>query len=310
VPGQYVTFTATVNAAMDGPPVGTITFNDGNTVLATEPLSGGIASVSVFFVSLGTHAITATYTPSQNFASSGPAAVNQVVQPAAFEATSQAGQWALFVGGTNADDTINIQVKPQTGGPDLARITIKTEGVSGQYNSGWVSPPSGSITRLYAYGLDGNDTITIKDQKPGVTAMLFGGNGDDTLNAGMGPTVLAGGDGNDTLVGGDGPSLLLGGRGSDMLNAGKGNTILIGGYTDLDTPTPANLTALDQVLSAWSSGSVSAASALLNSSTVHDDGAADVFSSGSGMDWFLVNLVQDTVKKKKTGDLVTDTTGW
>jgi hypothetical protein len=55
---------------------------------------------------------------------------------------------------------------------------------------------------------------------------------------------------------------------------------------------------------------VSAASALLNSSTVHDDGTADVLSSGAGMDWFLVNLVLDTVRKQKAGELVADTTGW
>jgi hypothetical protein len=309
VPGQYVTFTATVAAARGGTPGGSVTFQDGGSVLATVALSGGSASCAVPLVALGGHSVTASYNPDSNHTASASSALSQAVQPVAFEPGPQAGQWVLYVGGTNSDDTIAIQIQPQTNGPDEALVTIQTKGVAGQYRSGWISPPSGSITRLYAYGLDGNDTITVLDQKPGVTAMLFGGNGNDTITAGKGPTALVGGAGNDTLIGGDGPTLLTGGGGSDMLNAGKGNTILIGGSTDLDTPTPANLAALDQVLSAWSSGGVSAASALLNSPTVHDDGAADVLSSGAGMDWFLVNLVQDTVKKQKTGDLVTETTG-
>jgi Ca2+-binding RTX toxin-like protein len=103
--------------------------------------------------------------------------------------------------------------------------------------------------------------------------------------------VLVSGDGNDTPKGDGDASLLIGGGGADTLVAGRGNSILIGGYTDYDPPTPANLAALDQLMSAWSSGRVSAASAYLNRSTVPDHGTADILMGGDGIDWFLANLL-------------------
>jgi hypothetical protein len=314
VPGQYTTFTATATTTAPGAgyPTGTVTVTDTTTgqSLGSATLTNGVATITVPFVTLGTHQVTAAYTPTPNFAATSLAPVNQVVQPVAFEPGPQAGQWTLFVGGTNADDKINIQVQPQPSGSDRASVQIQTNGVPVDFKSGWITPPSGSIVQVVAYGLDGNDTITVQDEKPGVTALLFGGNGNDTLNAGHGPTALVGGAGNDVLNGGDGPSILIGGPGPDTLKAGKGNTLLIGGSTAFDDPTPANLAALDQILNAWSSGGGTAASSFLNRSTIHDDGSADAVTGGDGTDWFLVNLTQDSVKKKKAGDVVTDTTGW
>ncbi len=65
--GQAVTFVATVNSA-GGAPVGTVTFADGATPLATVPLDGsGQAAVTISTLSLGSHAITATYNGSTDF---------------------------------------------------------------------------------------------------------------------------------------------------------------------------------------------------------------------------------------------------
>jgi hypothetical protein len=59
--GQAVTFVATVNSA-SGTPVGTVTFADGATPLATVSLDGsGQAAVTITTLSPGSHAITATY---------------------------------------------------------------------------------------------------------------------------------------------------------------------------------------------------------------------------------------------------------
>ena len=59
--GQAVTFVATVNSA-GGTPVGTVTFADGTTPLATVPLDGsGQAALTISTLSPGSHAITATY---------------------------------------------------------------------------------------------------------------------------------------------------------------------------------------------------------------------------------------------------------
>ncbi|WP_261560698.1 Ig-like domain-containing protein, partial [Frankia tisae] len=61
--GQTVTLTASVTAAdpAAGAPGGTVTFLDGATTLATAPLSGGQAGVSISGLQPGTHAITASY---------------------------------------------------------------------------------------------------------------------------------------------------------------------------------------------------------------------------------------------------------
>jgi hypothetical protein len=57
-PGQAVTFTAAVSCT--NPPTGTVTFQDGSTVLGSAAVSNGQASISTTFAT-GTHSITAAY---------------------------------------------------------------------------------------------------------------------------------------------------------------------------------------------------------------------------------------------------------
>jgi hypothetical protein len=215
----------------------------------------------------------------------------------------------LLVIGTAFDDNIDINVKDPKNSADRSNVKIKTKGISGEINTGWVASPTGVIARVVAYGLDGKDSIKVDDQKPGVSALLFGGKGDDKLDAGKGLAVLVGGDGNDELKGADGLNLLIGGKGSDKLVAGKGNAVLIGGYTNYDEPTAGNFAALDAVMAGLTSGGASLPS-LLNSATVHDDGFVDELNGGDGIDWFYANLVQDEIKKKKSSDRVVNTLGW
>jgi hypothetical protein len=64
-------------------------------------------------------------------------------------------------------------------------------------------------------------------------AILFGGNGNDTLNGGDGNDILIGGGGNDTLIGGGGDDILLGGDGDDTVVGGKGtDTAFLGAGND------------------------------------------------------------------------------
>ncbi len=58
---QYApaTFTATVSPAT----AGTVTFNEGATVLGTSPVSGGVATLSSTSLPVGTHSVTAHFTP-------------------------------------------------------------------------------------------------------------------------------------------------------------------------------------------------------------------------------------------------------
>ena len=235
--------------------------------------------------------------------------MTQAVQTTALLPGPAAGQWVLYVGGTNGDDNIDIHVKNPKNGPDQSMVHIKTKGVSGEFNTGWVSAPSGTIVKVVAYGLDGNDDISVDDQKPGVAAWLFGGNGDDKLTAGQGSAMLVGGDGNDRLDGGNGLGVLIGGNGSDELKAGKGNTILIAGSTSYDTPTPAKLVALDNVMSSLAAGG-STLSSLLNATTIDDDSSADKLEGGDGIDWFFASVLNDDIKKKKSADNLFNIAGW
>jgi hypothetical protein len=57
--GQSVTFTATVTAS-SGTPDGTVTFDDGTTVLATVNLAAGVATYSTSTLAKGKHTIKAT----------------------------------------------------------------------------------------------------------------------------------------------------------------------------------------------------------------------------------------------------------
>jgi hypothetical protein len=69
LPGQAVTFTATV-ASASGTPSGSVTFTDGATTLGTVALSGGSASFTISTLALGSHDIHANYSGATGFAPS------------------------------------------------------------------------------------------------------------------------------------------------------------------------------------------------------------------------------------------------
>ncbi len=83
--GESVTLTATVASAA-GTPIGTVTFREGATVLGSAPLTGGVASLAVATLPVGSHALAAGYGGSADFAAS-TGAVTQVVAQAATDVT-------------------------------------------------------------------------------------------------------------------------------------------------------------------------------------------------------------------------------
>ena len=93
-------------------------------------------------------------------------------------------------------------------------------------------PTTANTTQIVATGGEGDDTISL-DQTNGSlpAAVLFGGNGNDTLNGGDGNDVLDGGAGNDTVVGGKGTDLAFLGTGNDTFiwNPLDGNDVVDGG---------------------------------------------------------------------------------
>jgi hypothetical protein len=92
VPGQSVTFTATVAVQSPGvgTPTGTVTFKDGTTVLGTGTLSDGVATFTTTALALGGHSITASYAGDSNDGASASAAFSEKIQ------------WATTVGLTSS----------------------------------------------------------------------------------------------------------------------------------------------------------------------------------------------------------------
>jgi hypothetical protein len=82
--GQSVNFTATVSVpAGGGVPTGSITFSEGTTTLATQPLaaagtSSATAAFSIGTLAVGSHTIVATYVPSGGF-SGGSATLTETI---------------------------------------------------------------------------------------------------------------------------------------------------------------------------------------------------------------------------------------
>jgi phospholipase C len=142
------------------------------------------------------------------------------------------GQFALIVGGTEGSD--HISVTPDSGG---LRVRIDGPGV------GFDQTFTGPVSRIEVYAQGGNDHVVI-DPAVTVPAFVFGGAGNDHLQAGGGPAVLVGGGGNDRLVGGAAPGVLIGGGGNDQLIPGSGNDLLIADGTAFD----ANLDVLKALL--------------------------------------------------------------
>lgn len=65
--GQSVKFTATVTAQYGGTPTGSVTFKDGQNVLAQVPLSGGVARYKTSTLTKGNHHIYANYGGDSNY---------------------------------------------------------------------------------------------------------------------------------------------------------------------------------------------------------------------------------------------------
>jgi hypothetical protein len=117
--GQSVTFTANVVAAAGSGavPTGAVTFLDGSIVLGTKMLVGsGVASFSTPALSVGVHAITASYGGDANSVGSVSAVLTETVNGAVAAGSgfsvSVTGAAKVGVGGAAS---LQVAVAPQTG---------------------------------------------------------------------------------------------------------------------------------------------------------------------------------------------------
>jgi len=193
---------------------------------------------------------------------------------------------------------------------------------------------------------NGNDTINGTDlvtipliiNGGGGIDNIRGGGRNDIIRGGDGLDILAGGAGNDVILGeqgiaaiaglvdllsGDaGNDILIGGIGPDALNGGTGEDILIGGTTAFDN----NNEALASLSAEWGdtsktnaqrvanlkgpSGGLNGSNFLIGGSTVFNDNVVDLYTGGSGRDWFFRRVAgnaaqRDTILDNSTGEELT-----
>lgn len=146
------------------------------------------------------------------------------------------GQYTdLYVHGTYGPDDISVEATRD-------RVTVRA--INGhvlqagygcrQDQSYLVSCPTPE--RLFAYLYSYSDHFRMSDsvRQSAVHAEVWGGDGNDTLEAGWGSWFftprLLGGNGDDTLIGSAGPEQLWGGPGNDYIRPGGGEDMIDGGH--------------------------------------------------------------------------------
>jgi streptogramin lyase len=118
VTGQTVTFTAAVFVSQPGggTPTGSVTFEDGNTVLGTVAIGApGVAKLTTSFATAGNHAITAIYSGDPSFVGSAQTLTEQVNAPAAATTTTLQASTATAVFGQHV--LLTVTVSSQAGVP-------------------------------------------------------------------------------------------------------------------------------------------------------------------------------------------------
>jgi hypothetical protein len=198
IPGQSVTFTATVraNGSGSGTPTGTIDFVDTstNTDLGSVPLSGGVATLSTAALELGTHVIRAKYSGDSGFLPSLDS-LTQVVTQSVFVlngtasgAVSVAGNASMAIPGNLVVDSNSKTALTESGNAQVTAATIQVVGgvqkganatLTGVLTSGVASVPdplaalSGPGTAgLTSYGpvsYSGNGSYPLK---PGIYSQI------------------------------------------------------------------------------------------------------------------------------------------
>lgn len=152
--GQQVQFTATITWSSTGAPSGNVTFRDGGTTLgAPASVSGGVASVLVSSLSVGSHSITATYNGDTNFSGSTSSAVSQTVNKATTSTALTSSPNPSIV---NQQVTFTATVTGHNGGTPTGTVTFK----QGTTTVATQSLVSGSASFTTTYTTSGSRSLT------------------------------------------------------------------------------------------------------------------------------------------------------
>jgi len=124
----------------------------------------------------------------------------------------------ISFGGSGANRTVTINAVPQ------ATVAFSDVTITVTDGNGLTS----SINIRVIVGTNKTEVINIGTTTVG-SDMIFGGNGDDTINSGAGNDLICGGNGGGAVNGGLGDDTIDGGNGNDTLRGGDGNDRIFGG---------------------------------------------------------------------------------
>lgn len=187
--------------------------------------------------------------------------------PHAAERADATNQFADIDG--DEDEAFHVSQKRDASGNIVAgTLTVSWMNFSHDYTG---------VTSIVADGGGGNDSIII-DPDVNAPATLYGGVGDDTLQAGQVASFLHGGDGDDTLIGGDGNDQLFGEGNNDTLFGGGGDDALSGG---VGNDTLQGQAGID---------------------TLHGDDGNDSLIGGDGVDHLFGDNNDDSLEGDAGGD--------
>ena len=145
--GQNVLITASVGAVV-GTPTGSVTFKDGTSVIATIPLTSGIATFSSSTLAVGAHSFTVSYSGTNSF------------DP------SEAGPFSLSVSPTATTTTLSVPTStPGVAQPETFIATV-SPAVSG------AASPTGTV--VFHDGSAVLGTATLANGQAAITVALSG----------------------------------------------------------------------------------------------------------------------------------------
>jgi hypothetical protein len=157
-----VTFTATVGSGV-ATPTGTVTFKDGQTVLATVELVNGVAVYSTSGLAIGGHTITATYNGAANYNDATSQGSTVTVQDVSAPTAAATVKDVTRVGGNKVTFTVTFS--------DASGINGAT--VNNNSNVVQVIGPKGFVVKAtfvsITVGQNGSRTVTYSFTPPGGT---------------------------------------------------------------------------------------------------------------------------------------------
>ncbi|HND51972.1 MAG TPA: DUF839 domain-containing protein [Pirellulaceae bacterium] len=242
--------------------------------------NNGVAEAVGLFASLSTAGAEATglyfnpFNPNEAFVNVQHSASHNdatiLLRKAAPVSGAAVRNGVLAVYGSNASEIIQVEARNQG-----RQLVARVGGIEA------LRVDSNQVSSLRVDAGGGNDSVQVSVMLE-LASIVFGGGGNDFINAGAGKDVLVGGDGNDRLFGNRGDDLLFGNSGADQLYGGDGEDWMSGG---------------DGNDNLWGGNGNDSMFGDADNDWLYGDAGADLLDGGDGFDWLFGGLGLDTLRK-------------